>query len=359
MESRFIPLRETRGWGEDEGCDHCLSTRVIFQPANPFYLAPFRRFFFPNATSLVPKNNRLSKASRPIAQSMLPLRRISVSTIRSSVLHRLLRLSSIDEIVCLDATSESQTKMKLVGREWNFFLILSTRENEAEERVVGSKLNDHFFLEDFFWRIFEEKNWGNFLDSSYRFSSNLTTWIVFGRTPKKEYFLERENSISTTVAEFQITVHRASNGREMLNRFESNRVEILFSWKRVRERSKKNRSNFQRYLAIACDGRGTFVGPNRKEAKDYWSKFEKHAFQGGVYRLIARVDDREKSERANEARDKIKLEQCLPRRFSVYRILPSYFDDHARLSFIREIIYLTLWLYNFTPDSRFNAFQTL
>lgn len=226
-------------------------------------------------------------------------------------------------------------------------------------REVGSKLNDHFFLEDFFWRIFEEKNWGNFLDSSYRFSSNLTTWIVFGRTPKREYFLERENSISTTVAEFQITVHRASNGREMLNRFESNRVEILFSWKRVRERSKKNRSNFQRYLAIACDGRGIFVGPNRKEAEDYWSKFEKHAFQGGVYRLIARVDDREKSERANEARDKIKLEQCLPWRFSVYRILPSHFDDHARLSFIREIIYLTLWLYNFTPDSRFNAFQTL
>lgn len=337
-----------------------------FSTGQPFLSRPFPTFLLPECNLPCPEE-------QPVVESFASNCSVNASasshlsfddtferspSAPSPFVHRRNRLSRCNE---------REPNEDEIGRTWvkffstkivKFFLILSTRENEAEERVVGSKLNDHFFLEDFFWRIFEEKNWGNFLDSSYRFSSNLTTWIVFGRTPKREYFLERENSISTTVAEFQITVHRASNGREMLNRFESNRVEILFSWKRVRERSKKNRSNFQRYLAIACDGRGTFVGPNRKEAEDYWSKFEKHAFQGGVYRLIARVD-REKSERANEARDKIKLEQCLPRRFSVYRILPSHFDDHARLSFIREIIYLTLWLYNFTPDSRFNAFQTL
>lgn len=56
------------------------------------------------------------------------------------------------------------------------------------------------------------------------------------------------------------------------------------------------------------------------ETEDYWSK---KLVSEGVLRLIARVEAREKSERANEARDKIKLKQkCLPRH-SLYLLNPS------------------------------------
>lgn len=98
---------------------------------------------------------------------------------------------------------------------------------------------------------------------------------------------------------------------------------------------RKIRWNFQRYLAIACDGRGSILSAASlyPETEDYWSKFEHEetSFQGGVLRLIARVDAREKSERANEARDKIKLEQCLPRHSLFIESFPRTLYPRRRL----------------------------
>lgn len=83
----------------------------------------------------------------------------------------------------------------------------------------------------------------------------------------------------------------------------------------------KNRSNFQRYLT--CDGRGKpFIGFSYRKRKII-DRSSKKLVSEGVLRLIARVEAREKSERANEARDKIKLKQkCLPRH-SLYLLNPS------------------------------------
>lgn len=204
--SRNTRMRGGRGMGPLP-----LHSRY-FSTGQPFLSRPFPTFckFF----SLVPKNNRLSKASRPIARPPSASSHLALQSRRfsSSVLHRLLSSYRRNRF-CLDATrARAETKMKLLGREWNFFrrksmpfscreIFFNTIDSKRKRGLVGSWTIISFSRISF--EEFSEKNWGNFLDSSYRFSNNLTTWIVFGRTPKREYFLERGNSISTRLPNFR------------------------------------------------------------------------------------------------------------------------------------------------------------
>lgn len=133
-----------------------------------------------------------------------------------------------------------------------------------------------------------------------------------------EYFLQ-ENSISTLVAKFpKKIVHR---NFEMSNHRIESFIEILFSRRpRYPKRSKKKKPIEFSKISRVWWTRKVFYRFFLSETEDYWSK---KLVSEGVLRLIARVEAREKSERANEARDKIKLKQkCLPRH-SLYLLNPS------------------------------------
>lgn len=165
--SRNTRMRGGRGMGPLP-----LHSRY-FSTGQPFLSRPFPTFLLPECKffSLVPKNNRLSKASRPIAR---PPSASSHLVLQSRWYVRAFSIASfrlIDEIVFVSMQREREPK-----RRWNcsdvseiffdenrcpsrvvkFFLILSTRSGrEGWLEVERSFLSRGFLLKNFQKKIGE------------------------------------------------------------------------------------------------------------------------------------------------------------------------------------------------------------
>lgn len=145
------------------------------------------------------------------------------------------------------------------------------------------------------------------------------------------------------VAEFQKTVHAF----EMLDHRIESFIEILFSRKlRYPKRSKKTDRIFKGISRSRVMDEETFyrqpASGRKRKIIDRSSSTKKRVSGGRVSVDCARG---KKSERANEARDKIKLKQCLPRHSLFIESFPRTLYPRRRL---RESLKLYQRNYLFT-----------
>lgn len=246
---------------------HCLSLHLFFNRPT-LYLSPF---LFPMQLLVSEHPGYWKLASNCLASfrsvaSPFSFSSHDVSTIRFNPSPSV--LASLYEIRLSWYNEREPRRQKLLGRDWNFFF--------------PTKYENRYSVVSKFLLVLSKRSWGRIIIFDH-FSRN---GDFFSRISKKLWKIARITCVNLTR---EYLLQEDSNARCQISEncppsskwlfIESSRLSKFYFHENSVIRSdprRKIRWNFQRYLAIACDGRGSILSAASlyPETEDYWSKFE-------------------------------------------------------------------------------------